>query len=93
MQQLFHETVFQSTKLEYQEALRKSDYKSTLKYKPKNNQGKKRTRRKKHEMVQSMSTLALLRVIGSSATKITPCHSEIKDTKNDTAFSSFFIGA
>ena len=29
-----NETVFESTKLEYQEALRKSGYKSTLKYKP-----------------------------------------------------------
>ena len=41
-----NETVFESTKLEYQEALRKRSYKSTLKYKPKTTLGKNRNRRK-----------------------------------------------
>ena len=40
------ETVFESTKLEYQEALRKSGYKSALKYKPKKTPGKNRNRRR-----------------------------------------------
>ena len=40
-----NETVFKSTKLEYQEALRKSDYKSTLKYKPKTNTKQKQTQK------------------------------------------------
>ena len=41
-----NETVCESTKLEYQEALRKRSYKSTLKYKPKKTVGKNRNRRK-----------------------------------------------
>ena len=39
-----NETVFESTKLEYQERIRKSGYKSTLKYKPKKIPGKNRNR-------------------------------------------------
>ena len=41
-----NETVFESTTLEYQEALRKSAFKSNLKYKPKKTQGKNRNRRR-----------------------------------------------
>ena len=41
-----NETVFETTKLEYQEAFRKSGYKSTLKYKLKNTPGKNRNRRR-----------------------------------------------
>ena len=37
-----NETAFESTKLEYQEALTKNGYNSTLKYKPKNTSGKNR---------------------------------------------------
>ena len=36
-----------------------------------------------------MFTLALLRAIGSSATTITPCHSETRNTKMTQPFQLF----
>ena len=36
-----------------------------------------------------MFTLMLLRVIGSSITTITPCHSEIRETKMTKPFQVF----
>ena len=40
----YNETIFESTKLEYLEALKKSGDKSSLRYIPKNTPGKKRNR-------------------------------------------------
>ena len=37
-----------------------------------------------------MFTLAILRVIGSSATIMTPCHSEIEDAKKTKPFQLFY---